>query len=78
MQDMVAGAAMADTVSMAACLEVDTTAGLLRLIDGGAIPIASMSAETACRYPSISTKLFQESSGRKWSAFRRSLRLTTL
>jgi hypothetical protein len=75
---MAAGAAMADTVSMDACQEVGTTAGLLRQIDGGAIPIALMSAETACRYLSISTKLSQESSGRNWSAFRRSLRLTTL
>jgi len=53
MQDTAAGAAMEDTVSMAACLEVGTTTGLLRLIDGGAIPIALMSAETVCKHPSI-------------------------
>ena len=77
MRDTAAGAAMADTCSMAACLEVGTTVGLLRLIDGGAIPIALIVAETACKHPSISTKLSQGSSGRIWLALRRFLRLTT-
>jgi len=53
---MAAGAAMADTASMDAFLEVGTTTDLLRLIDGGAMFTASMSAETACKHRCISTK----------------------